>query len=214
MSRRLSPHPVSLVSVVVLTVILTLVVVAVVVLFGWRSSLNPFREETVDRTGSPVIRSLTDLSEYHAASAHYETVVDMERDTEHLPDWVSGERLLYVAKGDVDAVVDFAGLDERRVLLSEDGTSATIRMPAPTVAEPVLDLENSYVAHYDQGVVERFQDSDLERQAQLRAIEQMTRTATGEGMLADRAEENTRAMLEGLLGSLGYDDVEVTFDEG
>lgn len=95
-------------SVVGVVVLLAVLAGAVGMLAGWRPSLNPFRVETVDRTGSPVLKSLTDLSEYHAASAHYETVVDLDRDTNNLPDWVSGERVLYVGKGDVDAIVDFA----------------------------------------------------------------------------------------------------------
>jgi len=177
------------------------------------SSLNPFEEKTVDRTGPSVLKSLTDLSEYHAASAHYETVVDLEIDNENLPDWISGERVLYVGKGDVDAVVDFGELDERRVVLSEDGTSVTIRLPAPTADPPVLDLKNSYVANHDEGLINRFSGSELEREAQLKAVEQMTTAATGEGMLIDPAKENTTAMLRGLFGSLGYTDITITFDE-
>ena len=127
------------------------------------SSLNPFSAKTVDRTGPSVLKSLTDLSEYHAASAHYETVVDIQEDNGFLPDVLSGERVLYVGKGDVDAVVDFGDLDERRVDLSKNGTSVTIRLPAPTVDKPVLDLENSYVASHDEGIINKFRGSDLER---------------------------------------------------
>ena len=198
---------------VLLLALVTCVIAGASLLAGWRPSLNPFGEETIDRTGPSVLKSLTDLSEYHAASAHYETVVDLEEDTSYLPDWVSGERVLYVGKGDVDAVVDFGELDERRVVLAEDGASVTIRLPAPTAGQPVLDLEHSYVADHDEGLVDRFSGSELEREAQLRAVEQMTAAATGEGMLIDRAKENTSAMLRSLLGSLGYTDVTITFDD-
>jgi hypothetical protein len=177
------------------------------------SSLNPFSAKTVDRTGPSVLKSLTDLSEYHAASAHYETVVDIQEDNGFLPDVLSGERVLYVGKGDVDAVVDFGDLDERRIDLSKTGTSVTIRLPAPTVDKPVLDLENSYVASHDEGIINKFRGSELERDAQLKAVEQMTTASTGEGMLTDRAEENTRAMLRGLLGALGYTNITIAFDE-
>lgn len=177
------------------------------------SSLNPFEEKTVDRTGPPVLHSLSDLSEYRAAKGHYEVVVDIEKDTENLPDWFSGARVLYVGKGDVDAVVDFGELDERRVELSENGTSVTVKLPAPTLGEPVLDLENSYVANHDEGFIDKFRGSELEREAQLTAVEQMTTAATGEGSLMDLAEQNTTAMLRGLLGSLGYTDITITFDE-
>ena len=177
------------------------------------SSLNPFSERTVDRTGPSVLKSLTDLSEYHAASGHYETVVDLENDTANLPDWVSGERVLYVGKGDVDAVVDFGVLDERRVVISRDNSSATITLPPPTVGDPVLDLENSYVADHDKGITNAFRGSDLEQKAQLKAVDQMTIAANGEGMLIDRAEENTTGMLRGLLGALGFSNITITFDE-
>src|SRR5690606_1221198 len=183
-------------------------------LVGWRPALNPFTEETVDRTGSPVLQSLTDLKEFHAASGHYETVVDIEKDTAYLPGWVSGERVLYVGKGDVNGVVDFSGLDESRVIVTEgedgEAQSVTIRLPQPTLSKPTLDLENSYVVEHDEGIVNKFRGSELEREAQLKAVEQMTAAASGEDMLLDRSKENTVDMLRGLLGALGFTDITIT----
>ncbi|MBC7310303.1 MAG: DUF4230 domain-containing protein [Tetrasphaera sp.] len=199
-------------------VILALLLGGAALLGGWRPSLdvlrslNIFTEETIDRTGPSVLDSLNDLSEYHAASAHYETVVDIEKDTRFLPSWVSGERVLYVAKGDVDAIIDFGELDERRVQLSEDGTSVTVHLPSPTVGKPVLDIEGSYVAHQDAGVVNRFKGSELEREAQLKALEQMTAAAHEEGRLLDLAKDNTVAMLRGLFSALEIQST-ITFDE-
>ncbi len=77
------------------------------------SALNPFEDKTVDRTGPSVLQSLTERGEFRAARAHYETVVDIEDDTKSLPDFISGQRVLYVGKGEVDAFVDFGELDER-----------------------------------------------------------------------------------------------------
>jgi hypothetical protein len=199
--------------------LLVLLAVVVAVLAGpgvvgdWLRTLNPFSEKTIDRTGPSVLHSLTNLSEYHAASAHYETVVDIAKDTERLPDWVSGERVLYVGKGDVDAMVDFGELDESRVVVSDDGTSVAVRLPAPTADEPVLDLKNSYVANHDEGLINRFSGSELERDAQLKAVAQMTTAAHSQDMLIGRAKDNTSAMLRGLFGALGYTSIKVTFDE-
>lgn len=139
--------------------------------------------------------------------------MDLERDVKFVPSWLNGERVLYVGKGDVDAVVDFAELDERRVSLSQDGESVAVELPAPRVEAPVLDIENSYVADRNEGLVSRFKGSDLEREAQLRAIEQITDAATGTDELTRLAEDNTSAMLNGLFGSLGFTDVTITFDE-
>lgn len=190
-----------------------LLVGAVLALTAWRPELNPFRDSTTDRTGASVLQSLTDLSEYHAATAHYETVVDIEEDGgRFVPDFLSGERVLYVGKGDVAAVVDFGELDERRIVLSEDGTSVEVTLPQPTVDEPELDLDNSYVVLHDEGLVNRFRGSELEREAQLRAVEQMTAAAADEGLLLELARENTTSMLVGLFGALEYESVSVVFE--
>lgn len=221
MSFRLLPSFGDLIKLVLFVAALAVVVVGAASIPGvvgdkvsdFLSALNPFEEKTVDRTGPSVLISLTKLSEFKAASAYLETVVDLEDDTNHLPDFISGERVVYVGKGDVEAVVDFSDLDERRVDLSEDGTSVTVNLPAPTVGEPRLDLETSYVADHDRGFIDGFQRSDLEREAQLKAIEQMTTAATGAGNLVDLAKESTTAMLRGLFGSLGYSNITITFDE-
>lgn len=196
------------------TVMIAAVVAGVMLLLtAWKPALNPFTEETVDRTGPAVLQSLTDISEYHAASAHYEVVVDLENDVKWVPGWLGGERVLYVGKGDVDAIVDFGELDERRVTLSEDGTSVAVRLPAPTVDAPVLDIEGSYVADHDEGFANKFQGSELQHEAQLKAVEQITAAANSADTLTSLAKENTTGMLKGLFGSLGYADVTITFDD-
>ena len=96
---------------------------------------------------------------------------------------------------------------------SQDGTSVTIRLPAPTVAEPVLDLENSYVADHDKGLANRFKGSDLEGEVQLEAIAKMKKAATGAGNLTDPAKQSTTTMLRGLLGALGHPNITITFDD-
>jgi hypothetical protein len=209
---RLLPNVGLVLSIVGAIVIAALVGGAVGMIAGWRPS-NPFGERNVDRTGPSVLHSLTDLSEYHAASGYYETVVDLEGEASRLPDWLKGERVLYVGKGDVDAVVDFGQLDEGSVKVSEDRTSVTVRLPAPTIDKPQLDLATSYVVEHDQGIVNRFKGSDVERRAQLKAVEQMTAAANGEDQLVDRAKANTSSMLRGLFGSLGFTSITITFDE-
>jgi hypothetical protein len=177
------------------------------------SALNPFGVETVDRTGPAVLQSLTELSEFRAASAYYEVVVDLEDDTNNLPDLISGGRVLYVGKGTVAAYVDFSELDERRVVLSPNGKAVTVTLPAPTVDDPELDLENSYVYDLDEGIITKFRGSDLERDAQLEAVDRLRAAATGEDRLVDLAKESTTSMLQGLFGSLDYQDITIAFDE-
>ncbi|ANS79685.1 putative secreted protein [Serinicoccus hydrothermalis] len=197
--------------VAMIPVVLLALVGGLALLTDWRPSLNPFVEEEIDRTGPSVLQSLTEISDFHAASAYYETVVDLERDTRFVPGWISGERVLYVGKGTVDAVVDFSTLDERRVQVDEESGAVRVRLPEPSVGDPVLDLEESYVVSVDRGITNRFRGSDLEQEAQRVAVAQMSEAAEGTGPLVELAESNTIAMLEGLLEALGHEDVSVTF---
>jgi len=176
---------------------------------------NPFSSRTVDRTQPALLQAMEDLSEYHAAAGNFQVLVDTERDAKYLPSVIRGERTTYSAAGSVDASVDFSNLDARSIVVSEDRRTVTVTLPPPTLGEPQLDLENSQVVNRDRGLLDRlgsvFSDSPTgERQLQLAAQEKM-KAAAAASDLGARAEQNTRKMLQGLLGSLGFTTVTVTF---
>lgn len=205
-----------------------LVVLAVVVLsgflfVGWVRDLipdlrNPFTTETVDRTGPAVLKSIQNLQDYRAASGHFEVIVDVEQDTRFVPDSIKGQRVLFVSIGSVDAGVDFAGVDESAVEVSDNRRSVSIELPPATLREPELDLERSYVYDRDRGAIDRIQsllgdDPGFEPELYTLAEEKLADAARdGSGLLA-RAERNTRLMLVGLLRALGFTRVEVRFSE-
>lgn len=176
---------------------------------------NPFSTETVDRTQPALLQSLTDLSEYHAASGNFQVIVDTEKDTRFVPSFIRGERTVFVAGGSVDAVVDFSQLDERSIQVSPDRTSVTVVLPAPTLDEPTVDTDQSRVVSRDRGVLDRigsaFSDNPTSERPLVQAAEEKMRAAAQESDLRKRAEDSTRHMLEGMLGALGYTSVNVTF---
>jgi hypothetical protein len=177
---------------------------------------NPFRAETVDRSGPAVLRSIEDIGEYRAAAGHFEIVIDVEKDTA-LPSEILGERVLFVAVGSVDAGVDFAALDEDSVQVSSDRRSATINVPAVHFFDPVLDLDRSRVYDRDQGLFNElgglFTDEPNYQRELYRLAEDKIGAAARQGSgIGARAEENTREMLESLLGSLGFTTVTVRFE--
>lgn len=206
----------------------SVVVLAVVLLggflfVGWVRDLipglgNPFTTETVDRTGPAVLKSLQNLQDYRAASGHFEVIVDVEQDTRFVPGSIKGERLLFVAIGSVDAGVSFSGLDESAVQVSDDRRSVAIELPPARLREPELDLERSYVYDRDRGVIDRIQsllgdDPGVEPELYTLAEEKLANAARDGSGLLDRAERNTRLLLEGLLRALGFTRVEVRFSE-
>jgi hypothetical protein len=183
---------------------------------GWLPD-EPFGQEVVDRSTTPLLLALQDLHEYHAATGTFQIVVDREVDTRYVPSVISGERVEFLATGTADAYVDFAGLDAGAVTLSADGTSATIALPAPRVGEVRIDPEESRVLDRDRGLVERVGDAlgdNPTDDSELYALaEDRLAAAAADSDLRERAETNTAAMLTGLARSLGVEDVEVRFDE-
>jgi hypothetical protein len=189
--------------------------------------LNPFdgplvEERTIDRSGPAVLTALTDLGEYRAASGYYELVVDVETAIDPLPSFLVGERVLFVAAGSVDSVVDFTQLGPQAIEVNDERTAATITLPPPRPAEPQLDLDRSYVVTRDRGIVDRIEDALSEGVAETdtdqlyqRAEERLAEAGARTDELDRRARDNTRAMLTSLLTSLGFTDVTVVFsDEG
>ncbi|MTE18012.1 DUF4230 domain-containing protein [Streptomyces sp. TRM43335] len=179
---------------------------------------NPFATRTEDRTGPAVLESLRDMSRYEGASGTFQVVVDLEKDAKFLPDAVRGSRTLFVGTGSVGAYVDLGGLDEDAVTVTEDRAGATVRLPRARLEKPALDVEGSYAVTKERGLLDRLGDvfSDNpgdEREVHRIAVERIGAAAEESG-LVERAERNTREMLENLLRSLGFEEVSVSFAGG
>ncbi len=178
---------------------------------------NPFAEETIDRTGPAVLKSIRDIGEYRAASGDFEVIVDLEQDTT-LPDELLGERTLFVAAGSVDAGVNLGAVDEDAVEVSDDRRSATITLPPARLFEPEVDQSRSYVYERDRGLFNRIGDffsdgGDSQREVNLLAEQKLREAAQRGAGLVPRAEENTREMLTSLLTALGFTEVEIRFEQ-
>lgn len=178
-------------------------------------NLNPFSTETKDRSQPVVLRSLERLTEYRAATANLEVVVDVEEDG-ILPSFLQGDKTLLVAAGRVDASVDFRGLGSRGLQVSEDRKAVTITLPAAKLGEADVDLERSRVFDRDRGLLDRvgsvFADNPSnERELLLLAERKLRSAAAADRGVVQAAERNTRAMLESLMRGLGFERVTVRF---
>jgi hypothetical protein len=198
-----------------LVALAALAVIAVLLVIG---PLNPFGTDTKDRSQPVLIKSLENLSDYHAATANMQVVVDVEEDARLLPSFIKGERTLFVAAGTVDAAVDFRGLakDPDAVKVSDDRRSVTLTLPAPKLLEPQLDPDRSRVYDRDRGVLDRLEDAVSDRPGDEQPLyqlaeEKLAGAAAEDPRLLQTAERNTRAMLEGLLRGLGFENIKIDF---
>jgi hypothetical protein len=196
------------------------VLVLAVFFAGIRLSVLPglkdlFGTETRDRSGPALLQSIQDMSRYDAASGNFQIVVDLEKDARFLPDAVRGTRTLYVGAGTVDAYVDLGKVGEDDVTVDEDRTTATLRLPHAVLGRPALDPDRSYAVSKQRGLLDRlgdlFSDNPNGEQAvQKLAVRHIGDAAKKSGLTA-RAEKNTTDMLRGLLRSLGFEEVKVTY---
>ncbi|MFG1698680.1 DUF4230 domain-containing protein [Nonomuraea sp. NPDC049309] len=197
-----------------------LLVLAVLLVVGGRlawSWLDPLGERTIDRSQPVVLQSIKDLARFEAATGNFQVVVDLEKDAAFLPDAIKGTRTLFVGAGGVDAYVDFSTLAADGVTVSQDRTEATVRVPRAQLEKPNLDNARSYVFAQQRGLIDRVSDflsgspSD-QRELYLLAEKKITEAAVASDLRA-RADANTKAMLSGLLRSLGFTKVTVTFTD-
>ncbi len=198
----------------------TLAVIAAVFVaaghFGWLPGLpDPFGETTVDRSGPALLRSVNDLSRYEGAEGEFQVVVDLAKEARFMPSSLLGDRTLYVGSGSVGAYVDFGHLKGDAVTVSADRSRATLRLPHARLARAALDPKRSYVFAQQRGLFDRIGDffssnPGDQQKLEILATGKIDDAAAG-SHLAQRAETNTRTMLSGMLRSLGYTKVTVTF---
>ena len=176
---------------------------------------NPFEESEIDRSQPVLLQSIQDLSRYEAAAGNFQVVIDLEKDVRFLPSWVRGERTLFVAAGTVNAYVDFSAIDDGTIQIS--GEAAQITLPAPALDRTNLDSERSYVFAQERGLLNRieslFSDNPGEQRELYVLAEQRIQAVAQESGIIERAEQNTRSMLVGMLRPLGYTSVTVTFEQ-
>ena len=94
---------------------------------------------------------------------------------------------------------------------------ATVTLPTPTIGEPRIDPDKSRVMSEDKGLVDRVNDmlsgdSSHDQELYKSADAKLTRAAEQSDLL-DRAEANTTTMLDDLFEGLGFEQVEVVFED-
>ncbi|GAA4059838.1 DUF4230 domain-containing protein [Nonomuraea soli] len=201
-------------------VALALVLVALLAVglrLAW-SWVDPLGERTIDRSQPVLLQSIHNLARFEAATGSFQVVVDLEKDANFLPASIKGERTLFVGAGNVDAYVDFSGLAKDAVKVNEARTEASIRIPRAQLEKPNLDNSRSYVFAQQKGFVDRVSDflagsPPDQRELYLLAEKKIAEAAVSSD-LRNRADTNTKLMLEGLLKSLGFTKVSVTFTVG
>jgi hypothetical protein len=175
---------------------------------------NPFGETTTITSQPVLLKSITELSRYEAASGSFQVVVDL---TQHslLPSFLQGSQTLFIGQGTDIAFVNFARLKGPAIRVSAGRSAVTVQLPPAQLEPAVLNVRQSYVYAQQQGLLNRignfFGGNPNSQQQVYIAAQQKIETAARHSALLAEAERNTRAMLDGMLGSLGFRRITVTF---
>jgi hypothetical protein len=181
------------------------------------SAIDPFGSETVDRSGPTVLQEMRKLEQFTAAEGTFTQDVDLEEDAKFLPGFLSGQRIVALVTGTVRATVDFGGLDDGSVEVSEDGTTIRLTLPEPVLSDADIDESSARVIGRERGLIDRVDDFFAanptdDRQLYV-AAEEKVEAAARDSDLIEEARANTERWLTTFLGAAGFDTVEISWQD-
>jgi hypothetical protein len=208
-------RPLAVVAAALAAVVVVLLVLSAVRLLP--QLRDPFHTTTTVRSQPPLLKSIKSLSRYEAASGTFQIVVDLSKHTSFLPSFIAGSQTLFVADGTVIAYVNFAGLKGSAIAVTA-AHSVTVSLPPAQLEPAVLNVRQSYVFAEQQGLVNRVADffsgnPNSQQEVYVIAQQKIQDAARTSALRAD-AQRNTTAMLDSMLGSLGYTRVTVDYAGG
>jgi hypothetical protein len=160
---------------------------------------------TIDNSRPAVISSVRALSKLETVHYEMEKVVSGQS-TGPLFDFLTSDKILLVAHGQVVAGIDLARIEPEDITV--EGETVTITMPGPEILYSRLDNEKTYVYDRQTGFFSK-PDPNLETQIRQAAEEQIKLAALEDGILA-KAKANGEQVVRTLIMGLGYKDVEFT----
>jgi hypothetical protein len=175
---------------------------------------NPFAEKTTVTSQPVLLKSITALSRYEAASGSFQVVVDLSQHS-LLPSFLQGSETLFIGQGTDIAFVNFGRLKGQAIRVSANRSAVTVTLPRAQLEPAVLNVRQSYVYAQQQGLLNRIGDffggnPNSQQQVYIAAQQKISAAARHSPLLAE-AERNTRGMLTGMLSSLGFKRITVNF---
>lgn len=198
----------------VLLTVLALIVGGTIAALAWhwvRSVAAPPETHSM-RSGADVVMAVRELARLESASYHMERVLELTSTQTRLFGWVEAEdSILLVAAADVVAGIDLGEMGPEDIQIDPELGRARIVLPPPRVLVTRLDSERTFVHSRRTDVLAR-RVEHLETDARREAERALEASAIEAGIL-DHARAHSARILEALVRSLGYHDVEITFRE-
>ncbi len=121
-----------------------------------------------------------------------------------LPEFLTGEKLLLVAVGEVEAGVDLDELQQEDVRVV--GEKVTITLPQARILDSSLNEDATKLYNRDRGLLKLQGNDELIEEARRDVLEQIQEEAKNNDVL-EQAQNNAKDSIRALATSLGYEKV-------
>jgi hypothetical protein len=173
----------------------------------WSSIATKITGRPVSVISQPtVVAQIQRLERLETVTYTMDKVVEGDRSSEILPDFLVGDKLLLLVHGQAIAGVDLSQLKSSDVVVN--GKSVDVHLPEAEVFVTALDDSQTRVYSRNTGWFVQA-DPNLESQVRAKAEKELHDSALTAGILAT-AHTNAVATLTRLLMSLGFEQVHIS----
>lgn len=169
------------------------------------ASVATGRNLTIDTSLPSVVNKIQRLQRLETVNYSLDKIVEGERQSPILPDFLVGDKLLMVVHGEVIAGIDLGQLTVGDVHIQ--GGSIQVHLPPSQIFLATLDNTKTRVYSRTTGLLVP-EDPNLESEVRAKAQEQLQQAALADGILAT-ASKNARATVTSMLLGLGFQNVTV-----
>jgi uncharacterized protein DUF4230 len=158
---------------------------------------------SIDTSRASVVERVRSLSKLESVHYDLEKVIS-GKSSGPLFDFLTGDKILLVAHGEVVGGVDLGKLTPRDIRI--EGDRVTIKLPASEILYSKLDNDKTYVYDRQTGLFSK-PDPGLESRLRVAAEEQIVLAAKEDGILS-KAQENAKQTVRTLVEGMGYGEVQ------
>ena len=156
-------------------------------------------------TGPVVVEGIRDLNQLATVRWTESVLITRESGGTGFERIFSGERVLLIAVGEVEAGVNLANMGEDDVQVN--GDRVTIRLPEPEILSTSLDEDETRVYDRDFSLLNFRPDDELVEEARSEAEDEVEQAAQENGIL-DYAQRNAEDSIRAFVTTLGFEEVE------
>ncbi|MHB1743681.1 MAG: DUF4230 domain-containing protein [Acidobacteriaceae bacterium] len=163
------------------------------------------RSLSIDTSLPTVVNKIQRLQRLETVNYSMDKIVEGDRESSILPDFLVGDKLLLVVHGNVIAGIDLGQLATSDVKIK--GRAIQVHLPPAQIFVTALDNTKTRVYSRTTGLLVA-EDPDLESQVRALAQQQIQQAALADGILAT-ANKNARATVASMLLGLGFQQATV-----